>query len=572
MTRDTAKEFRENILPEKNEEGNPIYELAEATKSEENYYDVLGYMKQTEYEKVKRIFPHLQPNNIRPYGSTDNLHYPQSHRKKIKIVYPVTSATGSAGDKSKTRRYDAIQYKEFSSYRLQKKESTGHEEAKKFAAVENASSKHIIKKNYSTACTKPKKNVSSKFGVQIKRPKVNFSTGLARKSSTSLLRKKPKQTNKTQVETIFKSNIATIDRLTTKINKINAKSQSRENPFQTKTNENLLSKSKNNKMEGNSRRYNTYNKPADIDCSDYVTVKLSELQEECRKLKKCKPKKISFGRLPKMDPPDCPCIDDVPLKEGKPLMRLKKRFDVKEPGNICIDAGLCTTPRADDNYKIRPKTLPVIKTQDCPCEEREMTDFVIKRLPKKVIPEPPKICDPCLVQECCPPRADDTLKYKHKNLPKLSINNCPCIDDPPLKNVPLHRLKRKKVKEPPKICKDKDKCEDHERADDNLTIKRKNLPVIKSDCVCIERPPMDEGRPLQRLPRYKYVEKPRESCEKLPCADAVRADQSMKPKHKRLPGFKPRDCPCIEPEVPDAPVKLKRFVLFVLTTNLYLFV
>ncbi|EFA12843.2 uncharacterized protein LOC103315087 [Tribolium castaneum] len=538
--RETAKEFKEKYVPEeKNDEGNPIYELGECSRSEENYYQVFHHFKKSEDNKMKRLFMHLQPCNLRPYGSNDNLFYPNFSKKKIKIVYPSAPRTGES--EPSRRKFDGIHYKEFSSYRLEKKESTGHEDGKKLSLGEKSSSKMIInKKNYSTSCMKPRKTLT-KSGVDLKGPKLTVCKSLTRRSSTALVKKHKKETKKSQLDAIVKSNIATLEQLTKKINESRTKRLNRE---QSNT-------------CGWSRSYNTYNKPADINCDDYVTVKLSELKEECRKLKKCKPKKISFGRLPKLTSPDCPCIEDVPLKEGKPLIRLKKRFDVKEPKNVCESELVCTTPRADDNYKVVPKTLPVIQPQECPCEEREMTDFVIKRLPKKHIPEPKRICSSCDDEICCAPRADASYKHKVKPLPKLKPNNCPCIEEIPLKNVPLHRLKAKPIKEPERKCSELHVCE-IPRADDGLKVEQKVLPTIKSECVCVEPPPLEPGTPLPRLPKFKYVEKPRESCDLPPCYDAVRADGDLKVTAKKLPVFVPQNCPCKEEVIPDAPVKMKR--------------
>jgi hypothetical protein len=555
--RDPAKEFKDKYAAEeKNEEGNPIYELSDGSRNDGNYYDVLEYMKKMEQNKQKHLFVHLQPGNLKPYGSNDNLYCPASFKKAGKIVYPTMTTTAASQMDRKKKKFDDSQYKEYSSYQSEK-EYPGYEDTKKVALHEKSSSKSVDvnKMNYSTSCNKTKK-ASTKAGVEAKGPKLSLSSSFSRRSSTALLKKKKK--DKALVESVLEEkNLGGMDQFYQNISESASKRRSSECFLKTESSHDLL---------GGDRSYNTSttlqhnNKSSKVICDDYVTVKLGQLQEECRRVKRCKPKKIHFGRLPKLSPPDCPCIEDIPLKEGKPLVRLKKRFEEKEAEKICAQELVCTTPRADANYKIKRKTLPVIQAQECPCEEREMTDFVIRRLPKKKIPEPPKVCIECVGKECCPPRADDNLKVDKKVLPKLEINNCPCVEEEPLRDVPLNRLKPKAVKEPERICKVAAKCDETIRADHGLQVKKKVLPIIKSDCACVEQPPPEDVPPLRRLKKIKYVEKPRPSCETVLCADAVRADKDLKVKQRKLPVFVPQNCPCIEEDIPDVFFQLKRFV------------
>jgi hypothetical protein len=104
------------------------------------------------------------------------------------------------------------------------------------------------------------------------------------------------------------------------------------------------------------------------------------------------------------------------------------------------------------------------------------------------------------------------------------------------------------------------KCDETIRADHGLQVKKKVLPIIKSDCACVEQPPPEDVPPLRRLKKIKYVEKPRPSCETVLCADAVRADKDLKVKQRKLPVFVPQNCPCIEEDIPDVFFQLKRFV------------
>lgn len=283
-----------------------------------------------------------------------------------------------AGSSGNNEQIQSVHKKHFST----KKECSGYGDTK-IAPIYRTNSTKISSKNYSTV-SKPTKNQ------------------LARKSSSSSQHNQ-RQRNSNVAEVFFKKNTSGI-------------------------------------QDFKKRSYNTLNRSSR--CDEYVTVKLGELQEQCRKEKKCKPKKIKFGQLPKLDLSDCRCIDDLPLKEGLPLNRLKKRFDIKEKERFhCVQIEECQRhTRSDDSYQIRKKKLPSIKVMDCPCEERDMTDFVIKRLPKKKFLDPPQnnICnaeDPCVIT----PRADEHSKIKTKQLPKFKAQNCSQFCPEAILDVPLHR-------------------------------------------------------------------------------------------------------------------------------------
>lgn len=282
------------------------------------------------------------------------------------------------GGSSNKGQIQSVHSKHFST----KKECLGYGETKTTPVCRTSSTK-ISSKNYSTV-SKPTKNQ------------------LTRKFSGSSLNKQ-KQNNSDVNEVFFKRNTNGI-------------------------------------QDYKKRSYNTLSRSSR--CDEYETVKLGELKEECRKEKKCKPKKIKFGQLPKLNLSDCHCIADLPLKEGLPLNRLKKRFDLKEKGRFdCVQIEECQkNTRSDDGYQIRKKQLPTVKVMDCPCEEREMTDFVIKRLPKKKFKDPPRnnVCDvedPCVII----PRADDRSTIKTKQLPKFKARNCSQFCPEAILDVPLHR-------------------------------------------------------------------------------------------------------------------------------------
>lgn len=189
---------------------------------------------------------------------------------------------------------------------------------------------------------------------------------------------------------------------------------------------------------------------------------------------------IKQKKLPKLIVSPCPVPAPAkPAQYAPPLNRPKCRSYPKAPPRIC------PVPCPDQNFRadyalrrsgIVQKKLPKIVTKDCfPIVKIKMTSPKLPRLKAKPLPPPP----PCeaLVQEVCPPRADEGLEVIKKRLPPLQLPVC-CPDCPTQMTAgpPLRRLKKVHVPEPEKICHDiADICPP--RADDVLgyTVKKKKL-------------------------------------------------------------------------------------------------
>jgi len=179
--RDLAKEFKPPPVEETKEDENPVYELGETARSEENLINILDHMKQVEYHKMKYLFLHLQPSNIKPYGSFENIHQ-ANKRKPIKIVYPVVH---SRIDSIKKRKVDDTQRKEFSSCSRQNE----------YSAVEKVRTTPIVEPN-----TKVHSNMNYSTNLLKRKPSENFkrvtkpmSTSFTRLSNTALLKNKKNQ-------------------------------------------------------------------------------------------------------------------------------------------------------------------------------------------------------------------------------------------------------------------------------------------------------------------------------------------------------------------------------------------
>nr|XP_023015179.1 uncharacterized protein LOC111504731 [Leptinotarsa decemlineata] len=212
--------------------------------------------------------------------------------------------------------------------------------------------------------------------------------------------------------------------------------------------------------------------------------------------------------------------------------------------------------RADDCLKIEPKRLPKIAPSPCPCIEPDVPDINprLKRLQMK-FQDPPREC-PC--ETCpCPSRADDSLVEKPKKLLPLKAGECVCVEPPPMVDVPLKRLQ--KVCIPEEKCNPIVECPKPEpciRADDSLEVCEKTLPKLKvSPCPCIEQPIPDKNPKIRRL-KFKFKDPPRICpCEPI-CPCPPRADDNIIEKSKKLPLYIPGDCACIEsPQMIDVPLK-----------------
>ncbi|CAH1119878.1 unnamed protein product [Phaedon cochleariae] len=279
------------------------------------------------------------------------------------------------------------------------------------------------------------------------------------------------------------------------------------------------------------------------------------IKEPCERSDDClriKPKK-----LPVLETSNCPCVEDVVPEINPKMKRLCLKFP--DPPRVCPPPPSCG-PRADDNLVAKPKKLVMLKPSDCVCvEPPPMTDIKFKRLQKICVPE--EKCYP--KTECPQPppcvRADDKVIICEKPLPQLKAGYCPCVEpEVPDKNPKMRRLKFT-FKDPPKpkSCEPINPCPP--RADDRMPEKHKKLPIFKpSDCVCIEPPPM-VNVPLKRLEKTCVPEVkcyPKKECPKPePC---IRADDCWELKIKPLPVIKDGPCICIDPFVPDKIPKLKK--------------
>lgn len=250
---------------------------------------------------------------------------------------------------------------------------------------------------------------------------------------------------------------------------------------------------------------------------------------------------VKKEKLPILKPTDCSKPKPKPMKDIK-LTRLKK-IKVKQPPRLCVKKPKLCTQRADAYLKPKNKQLPVLKSINCskppPRLMKEAAPTL--RLKKIDIPEPPKICK--VTKKICQKRADEGLKVKTKSLPALIIAECPKPDEKNLKDCqPLKRLPKVKLYDLPK-CEIKKKSECLERADQNLKITSKSLPKLVFHEGCKPKPRrMKESKPLKRLNKVPFPE-PEKCClpETVECEEK-RADDNLKIKKKQLPKIQASKC------------------------------
>lgn len=95
--------------------------------------------------------------------------------------------------------------------------------------------------------------------------------------------------------------------------------------------------------------------------------------------------------LPALPPGSCPCIEPEPPVDCAPLRKLKKKPIVFK--RVCPVEEDCPE-RADEHLTVRAKRLPKLEVPDCPCIEPSPPEDIkpLQRLRKVYVPEPLRVC------------------------------------------------------------------------------------------------------------------------------------------------------------------------------------
>ncbi|KAL3275559.1 hypothetical protein HHI36_020315 [Cryptolaemus montrouzieri] len=236
-------------------------------------------------------------------------------------------------------------------------------------------------------------------------------------------------------------------------------------------------------------------------------------------------KHINTKKLPKYNTSKCKMTLNLQsLKDAKPLKRLKKKYEPHDPTRICPGGPCDNCERADRKLQVQQKQLPKIPTSLFnPTSPTYRDGIPIRRLEKKIIIEPPKVC-PIKISRCVE-RADAHLVTQKSFLPKLILKcQSPPSKIPILKETPLRRLPKMVTPEPTNKCVEAPplKCE---RADDTLEVTNRRLPPLKcSECTINNFHTLKDSPPLKRLkPRTANLDQSRICEEEVP-DKCIRAD------------------------------------------------
>lgn len=536
------------------------YEL-ESAKPRVQKYDVIDYISSKQAQKTYYSYPALQPNAIKPIGSTDNYFadHTRISRRDRSIKYPSPSVknkptkSDNTNEKHVDKSIDQISRRSYSTLQISLKNN-----------VEKISTRRCFS-SYS----------KKRLGLAECRPKIVDDDCLkyphcvqSDRADTNLIIK-PKQLPALRpstcpcIEPEIPSYLPKIRRLNLNFSdppRRDVCEKRKECP--TRADDGMVFKPK---------KLPIYF-PGDCDCIEKVhlkdvpliRLKPKHVEEPKRDLRPCcivetcppradhnlevKPKK-----LPTLQKSACPCIEPYVPRKNPPIRRLNFKFEDK-PRN-CPEIDKDCPPRADDNLKIKEKRLPVLKERPCDCvPTKPLKDVPLVRLKAKPVEEKPR--EVCIVPETCPERADDNLVLEIKKLPSIPISDCPCIEE----EIPSFNPKIKKlnlsVAAPKRVCPSEKKvC--RKRADDGYTVKPKKLPVyVPGECECIEKPQMVDV-PLIRL-KPKSLPEPKKVCV-LPVDDCPpRADENLKVVKKKLPKIEKGSCPCVEEPVPTKNPKIQR--------------
>ncbi|XP_076262730.1 uncharacterized protein LOC143197859 isoform X2 [Rhynchophorus ferrugineus] len=220
----------------------------------------------------------------------------------------------------------------------------------------------------------------------------------------------------------------------------------------------------------------------------------------------------------------------------------------------CIPPKKCP-PRADECLKMEPKVLPKLHAGECPCIDPEVPTYTPKLEKLNMkFEDPPKVV--CHPPPCQIPRADDVNPPRYKPLKAYVPGDCECIEPPPMTEVKLKRLPRC---QPDEVCRPVRVCPIKEtcppRADECLVVEPKILPPLKgAPCPCIDPPAPKVAPAITRL--NLHVPEPPRVCKRdVPCGQKKRADDHLKLHKKKLPKFVPGDCPCEDKPMLDWKVK-----------------
>ncbi|CAH0546862.1 unnamed protein product [Brassicogethes aeneus] len=356
------------------------YEL-EAAKPREKMHRVnrvYEFMSKLQQNQNWRILPHLQPSNLRPYGSTDNIIFPESLRQRDLIKYPqedeVLAEVEEEMSEKSVQQYSKDEFTNRRDYSTFEKKHNHKNDCRKMATK----SKHIEEENVSLGASEVNKESLNKF------------------DSVSEETKSEKNKIWPSYSDILRHEINK-DVMTTSTRKLHQSC----NPLGPSAQRPVPLSEMNVGLNLNEAIKEPKIKSTILtDPINEVEIREPELKPMAMKLKKGKKPKESWDqycpeeeeiiikrecpiiprKLPKLIPRDCPCVEPPPPCDVPPLPRLD--LEVCEPRPECPIHPCETTPRADidcweymESPEVDCRVIPVKRKGECnKCEMKRRKD------------------------------------------------------------------------------------------------------------------------------------------------------------------------------------------------------
>ncbi|XP_030758289.1 uncharacterized protein LOC115883993 isoform X2 [Sitophilus oryzae] len=545
------------------------YELEAARPRPEKNQDVfLEFNKKTEKDAP---FSHLQPDQLRPYGSQDNLYSPSLIRPTNSLKYPRRQLRKTIQEKKEAESSYSTDLESPRHRNYCTLPNTAVNDMKNLSTSQTYVGKEEIK--IEKQHTRPRRRVRiesdhEKLVKEIQKIAMQrYQTGHTKteiyqpayyekidespipiKFSTAKMREERKKKENSNIGLYYKSSYSDLVKLNFQKN-------------QDQCSNNLTSKSCIGPIYIPTipTRKAAKDQILTIPKTD-LSVSSGQRTITTKSKTNIAADKNNFGKscLPSTAQLNSPEIVNL-RNYSKSNSRKKARSKARKYNPECED--ICTE-QMKKREKMNPKNQnPPYEIQKCDDGRGPRTEFLPSKVKMTVPPCTPKPDYHCKPPKKCPPRADECLKIEPKKLPYLKPGDCPCIDP----YVPTYSPKLEKLcmkfEDPPKVQCHVPPCQTP-RADDTNPYKFKPLkPYVPGDCDCVEPPRMTDVK-LKRLPRCEPEEvcRPPRICPVIdPCPP--RADECLVDEPKRLPPLEDSPCPCIDPPVPNKAPRIRRLNL-----------
>lgn len=346
--------------------------------------EVYKSMSRLQKNHLSRILPHLQPSNLKPYGSTDNIVFPEILKPREWVKYPENEAEAEAEEEEYSVQHENAYHKdgmlnrrEYSTYNkpLEKSEKISEDNAvSEFDLSDNLKLRNDVPiPSYSDRLNKinhlkPYQGVRqlSTQSTSLNASTYNFKSKSVPEINVGII--------SNTLPLLDKSPDINIAKIKEPIAKVNIK----KDPSSKVNIADPINVLNEIEFKKSGRGRTKIRKPKEV-WDQYCP------EEEPPIPKKC-PLHIN-AKLPKLIPKDCPCIDPPPPCDVPPLPRLN--LEVCEPRPLC-EVEICGegAPRADidcweyvEDADADCRKIPAVK--DRTCDKKKMRELKCKHCNQK---------------------------------------------------------------------------------------------------------------------------------------------------------------------------------------------